>query len=974
MSTDPSPVPQKVWEALPDIIGRLKNEFLLFTLGYFILVIAVGVFAPGVIDLLGRALFYLLVVLAFLAYVGLRVWDTWIKAGKKKADPPRNSDVTPRREDSRREESRREESRRDYLNALIADCNRLRLSGIDPTASDPTRARPMTLDQVYVGLDTLTMRRERDEDGKEARAAEILRPDSRETKPLSALEAISAVRPGRCVLLGLPGSGKSTLARYLALHLARALKLDNPREFDFAGHLPGWEGGPLLPVIVSLARLAQTIPATTPAGSASLILEHLRAGEQACYTRGAWVAGALRETDALVIFDGLDETPLEKRALVQGALRDFAATHPRCLCVVTCRTFSYTRDPQWQMGEDWPVFELAAFDQEKIGNFIHGWYQALTDIEPDRKTVYDAKAVSLRQALAPTDPRQLHELAGLPLLITLIAAVHTHEEELPGSRVLIYKKCVDLLLEKWVTERTAGAPAEPLLKALQLPDRTRLNRALWEVAFRAHESGPERPGSGALALAPLGLLEDAMKRWLGPERAATFIHYCDTANGLLMAQGELALPNTPPDAPKTAVYTFPHLTFEEYLAAQHLLTLADKDLVAQVVKLAADAQWREVILFVVECACVEGNEYRARAVLDKLCPKTLPRAQAEWYRAWLAGEGLPALRRVRAAGDEEDELDTRIVNRLSALLPQSDLPAVDRAAAGRTLAALGDPRKGVTTLEAMEFCYVPPGRFWMGGNEYDDEKPADWCNVLNETGYWMAWFPVTVAQWREYLTLSERKPEDEDSLRGAENHPVVYVTWYEARAFAEWLDAYAHQQKWLAAGWKVRLPSEAEWEKAARGGERMPAPENRLVRPLREGLGAAEMALIANPAPRREYPWEGDAEPERANYSDTGIGTTSAVGCFPGGVSPYGCEELAGNVWEWTRSLLGKDWQNPDFKYPYLIDERENLKAGRDILRVLRCGSFYDDRLSARCAYRFRLSPYYGSRYLGFRLVVSLCA
>lgn len=88
MSKNPSPVPEKFWEALPDIIGKLKNEFLLFTLGYFLLVIAVGVLAPDVIVLLGRGLFYMLIALAFLAYVGLRVWDTWDKKDKKKLIAP----------------------------------------------------------------------------------------------------------------------------------------------------------------------------------------------------------------------------------------------------------------------------------------------------------------------------------------------------------------------------------------------------------------------------------------------------------------------------------------------------------------------------------------------------------------------------------------------------------------------------------------------------------------------------------------------------------------------------------------------------------------------------------------------------------------------------------------------------------------------------------------------------------------------
>jgi formylglycine-generating enzyme required for sulfatase activity len=104
---------------------------------------------------------------------------------------------------------------------------------------------------------------------------------------------------------------------------------------------------------------------------------------------------------------------------------------------------------------------------------------------------------------------------------------------------------------------------------------------------------------------------------------------------------------------------------------------------------------------------------------------------------------------------------------------------------------------------------------------------------------------------------------------------------------------------------------------------------------------------------------------------ETKIGEPSAVGCFPGGRSLFGCEEMAGNVWEWTRSLWGKDSDKPSFVYPHKVDDgREDLRADSRHLRVLRGGSFADSPRIARCAVRYRDRPDGWSGGFGFRVEV----
>ena len=302
------------------------------------------------------------------------------------------------------------------------------------------------------------------------------------------------------------------------------------------------------------------------------------------------------------------------------------------------------------------------------------------------------------------------------------------------------------------------------------------------------------------------------------------------------------------------------------------------------------------------------------------------------------------------------------------LMRRGSLPAVERALAGRTLALLGDPRPEVMTLEGMQFCQVPAGAFWMGGDEHDSAKPLH--RVELPYAYCIGRYPVTVAQWREFLVMTGHAPDDARSLQGRDNDPVTDVTLHDAQRFCQ-----ALTQSWnglLPAGWVVALPSEAEWEKAARGGDSLPG-ETLSVTVSRQGLQlpVSVSALPMSNVQARRYPW-GDKNDiaERANV-ESAIGETSAVGCYPAGAGPYGCEDISGNVWEWTRSLWGTALFKPAFKYPYDPDDglREDPAAGDDVLRVVRGSSWLDHSDFARCAFRSGERPV-SRNYLGFRVVL----
>jgi formylglycine-generating enzyme required for sulfatase activity len=238
-----------------------------------------------------------------------------------------------------------------------------------------------------------------------------------------------------------------------------------------------------------------------------------------------------------------------------------------------------------------------------------------------------------------------------------------------------------------------------------------------------------------------------------------------------------------------------------------------------------------------------------------------------------------------------------------------------------------------------EMVLIPAGEFLMGSDPSVDKTARDReqpQHTLYLPAYYLAKTPVTNAQYAAFVQATSYKQPEKwkggKPPRGKEDHPVVYVSWHDAVAYCNWLAQ--------VTGRPYGLPSEAEWEKGARGSD------------------------------GRIYPWGNQWDAKRCNSAEGGKEDTTPVGAYPEGVSPYGLLDMAGNVWEWTRSLWGEDWEEASFKYPYdPADGREELEAPDSVRRVLRGGSWISGLVIARCAFRRWSSPSRSLVGIGFRLV-----
>jgi hypothetical protein len=519
------------------------------------------------------------------------------------------------------------------------------------------------------------------------------------------------------------------LLRYLSLLLAQ-------KALGGAVSLVGWDDSHLpVPVLCPLGAVAERLRTRQldPDQALWQTIGDVLDGEQSI-RKGLrdHLKDAIRRGGVLLLFDGLDELPTSgdnPREQVAHALRRFATGDgAQTPIVVTCRVLPYQAEGDWKLPTDegWHLRTVQPLAFGQVRQFVQQWYAELTQVDPDLSArAAEARTEKLLTALE--EHERLYPLVASPLLLTMLSILHYNRDEIPRDRVKLYEECVLLLLDRWEPVRTPSLKRPGLLERLgKLPnlELDMLRNVLHRLAWQVHTEPPEGDGRGLLdgRLLEAELLRFFKKRYQEYDPAAkvdTFIQVLNEDAGLLQARADDR-------------YAFPHLTFQEYLAA---CALADSENLvgeAYAVWTGRDAsRWREVLL-------LTAGRLRLLGV------RSAQREGIPWLRhllkAKVKGSQKTAVQRAQDAAlaalsyrelgeqevlDEED-LDDLLRDGIVHLLetPDRGVVVADRVEAARVLSDLGDPHPGVGTLPPA-MVKIAGGTFVIGvGTEEVEEYVA----------------------------------------------------------------------------------------------------------------------------------------------------------------------------------------------------------------------------------------------------------
>jgi formylglycine-generating enzyme required for sulfatase activity len=772
---------------------------------------------------------------------------------------------------------------------------------------------------------------------------------------LRTVDMEDVLRPGARVLVeGAPGSGKTTVLKHIAVSACHALS-GSPKHAATSGSAAALAPLPL-PAFTELRRFATWLRshrADRLDGDARHLDHYLVETLEPPSHESGWVLPGLKRGDFLLLFDGLDEIPdATLRAEVAAILGSFVRQHGGCTYVVTSRPSALSDEVRVALGR-LAHSQILPLDPEHMSAFLRAWYGALYG-DP---TTAAERAEALMQRLLSRE--RLLSLADTPILLTAIAIVHKTLGDLPERRAELFEHCVKAMLHRWDASRDTDSQA---LLCGPLDIDTKL-AIVEEIAWRIHCGGED---SRSLELDPLVALITPLLpaqdggRPPGKEACAALIDALAERSGLLVPAAG-------------GGYEFPHLTFQEFLAARRACDRS-VDLIGDLSEHLHESWWREVIALAPAFKAINGKTDAAtllRGLSDRAQALDGPERGAALAAVGIA---LTDLRELPIPGLLQLVEDS--TRRMAAVVRDrhARLHVRDRLAIGESLGWLGDPR----LTDDARWIEVPAGQWWRGAVVGDDEAHEDempgssqhsanafhiqrWPVTRDEFGAFLhaggyddktLWDPLG---WRwQQASLRSRPDAWTAQLSGAPNSPVTGVSWWESAAYCRWLTN--NPPSGAPNGSVVRLPTEAEWERAARGPN-----------------AGGEDGLV--------WAWGRDWEAGIANTRELGVLHPSPVGIFPAAELDGGPWDVSGNVWEWCL-----DWFDPEAyrrepsaswvartdrirKYRLYTLEEGGEVHGHG--RVVRGGGWADGRRCARVSYRFRHAPIVQLDDLGFRCAAS---
>ncbi len=736
---------------------------------------------------------------------------------------------------------------------------------------------------------------------------------SERSKPI---ELERALYYRRLVVTGDPGGGKTTFLRRICQLACRAM-LDQDAE---AIVRLGFEEPPF-PILLRLSDLQDHRKSCKGRRGAPAVwsspewLPHYLGSEWA-KEKFALEAGffrkKLQDESALVLLDGLDEASSveERQSLVQW-IEEASARWENCRIVVTSRPAAYRGESTL------PGFAYASIedlDDPAIDTFLTRWCQALHPAQPERAACHQTELTS-----AIHSRPEIRRLARNPVMLTALAVVHWNETRLPEQRAELY----DSILT-WLSRSRRMKPGR--IK----PERCILILQNLALSMHCHPQGRRTQVTRFEAAQSIA---GDWRELPQEERLATaegFLRREEEDSGIIVGRGHEV--------------RFWHLTFQEHLTARALAARPDRwpGILFESGQIY-QPEWREVVSLlggVLQTQGVERVDSLFTALLDDAAQRD--RLQEKAGAAGLLGSVLRDLSFVPYRAPDPPEY-RRLLNECMAVFDRErsvEVSIETAIEAAEAIGQAGDPRFEKDQLEE-NWVEIPAGEFWMGAQKRYDAEPnfdAEAFGVESPVhrvyldAYQIGRYPVSVGEYRRFIEAGGY--QDEAHWPGGEfgkwtepwaweyqsqhpNHPIFGVNWFEAAAYAHWKGAL--------------LPTEAQWERAARGTE-----------------GA-------------RYPW-GDQEPDAdlLNY-DGNVGRPTPMGIHVQGSTPSGVCDLSGNVWEWCQ-----DW------FEIYNQEFTKNPSGPETgdRRVLRGGAWSNVAWLCRASMRNHYLPSDRSDLIGFRLVV----